>query len=484
MDRRDFMKAGLQGATAVAAAQLAQVPTPAFAQPAPTVESSQRPNVLYFICHDLGTALSCYNWPDVKSPNLDAFATEGVRFTNYYCGSTPCSPSRGCIVTGRYAHSNGLIGLANKGWSLPETEKTVVDYFNDAGYYTANLGGQHERTGPNAYAYKETKLGPRTADRIADEVCDFLKRYDRSEGPFYLNAYTQEVHAPWDRPEFQGRYSPAEVTPLPFQGDIPFVRNSLAAFYGSVSFMDEQFGRILACLRETGLDQNTWVIFTTDHGVGFPRAKSTLYDPGLLTALIMRWPGRFKPGTTCDHLLSNVDLLPTQLEALGFPASAAIQGRSFAPAILGGDYTPREAIFAERNYHDDYDPIRCVRTRQYKYIRNYGLRARPKLPEEETAEDTGLTLWNSGRPRPREELYDLARDPREFNNLAEDPDSAEVLTQMRERLDAWMRDTNDYMRGAREFVDYPSEDRRTLPLPLGASPKPQPRKPPQPKAKP
>lgn len=434
------------------------------AQGAGAAKPGARPNILFIIVHDLGTALSCYGEPAVRSPRLDALAGEGVRFVNYFCSSTPCSPSRGCIMTGRWAHCNGLIGLANRGWSLPAGERAIVDYMSAAGYYTVLFGGQHERSGGwTAYpAYKETgKPGKATADKVAGEVCDFLQRWDPARGPFFINAYSQDVHAPWDRPEFQGKYDPEALRPPAFLPNIPAIRKDLSTFYGSIEFMDGQMGKIFDTLREKGLAENTILVFTTDHGVGLPRAKSTLYDPGLTTALIVRWPGHVKPGQVSEHIIPNVDLLPTLLELAGQPVAPEIQGRSFAPVLLGGGYTPNEQVFAERNYHDDYDPMRAVRTTRYKLIRNYAARNRYKLLAEATAEDTPSTLRNSGVARPYEELYDLQKDPLEQKNVAEDPACAATLKEMQGRLDKWMRDTGDYMRGAFEPVMWPASDTQT-----------------------
>jgi arylsulfatase A-like enzyme len=365
-------------------------------------------------------------------------------------------------MTGRYAHTNGVIGLANRGWSLPESERTTVDYLNDAGYLTINIGGQHERKTMESYRYKQVGPHRRKSDLVSEDVCEFLRKYDAKEGPFYLNVYSQDVHAPWDRPEFQGKYDPDAILPSAFLPNTAFFRKSLSVFYGSISFMDAAVGKIFETLRETGLEKSTLVIFTTDHGISFPRAKSTLYDPGLGTALLMRWPGRIQPGTVCDHLLGNIDLLPTQIEMAGGSVSKEVQGKSFAPALLGGAYTPHDQIFMERNFHDDFDPKRCVRTRTHKLIRYYSEHPRFKLPNEATEEDTSATMRDSGKPRPFEELFDLTKDPNEFNDLSSDPGCAIVLQDLRQRLDGWMAETNDYMRAAREFVHSPVRDAQFL----------------------
>lgn len=460
MERREFIRKTLLGSAALGMATTVKMAT---AQGAAAAQGGERPNILFIIVHDLGTALHCYGEPAVRSPRLDALAAEGVRFVNYFCSSTPCSPSRGCIMTGRWAHCNGLIGLANRGWDLPASERAIVDYMNAAGYHTAGFGGQHERAGGlTAYAYKEAGTpGKPTADKVAGEVCDFLKRWDPKRGPFFINAYSQDVHAPWDRPEFQGKYDPEAITPPPFLPNIPYTRKNLSTFYGSIEFMDGQMGKIIDTLRETGLADNTILVFTTDHGVGFPRAKSTMYDPGLTTSLIVRWPGRIKGGRVSEHIIPNVDLLPTLLELAGQPVAPAIQGRSFAPYLLGGAYTPNAQVFSERNYHDDYDPIRAVRTTKHKLIRNYASRNRYKLLDEAKPEDDGLTLRNSGVVRPYEELYDLEKDPLEQKDVAGDPAYAGVLQDLRGRLDQWMRETVDYMRGAREPVMWPASDTHT-----------------------
>ena len=368
-------------------------------------------------------------------------------------------------MTGRYAHTTGLIGLANysgRWWHLPDSERTIVDYVTEAGYYTANFGGDHER-GPNGYHYQQRGIpSRRKADQMADDVCAFLKSYDPKNGPFYVNAYSQDPHAPWNRPEFLGRYDPDKIRVPAFLPNIAAVRKELAAFYGAMSFTDEALGRIFDTLRQTGLHRNTLVIFTTDHGIGFPRAKPTLYDPGLTTAVILRWPGHIRPGTVVTHLLSNVDLLPTELELLGLPVPKPVQGRSFAGVLVGDRYVPRKEIFAERNYHDDYDPMRCVRTTRYKLIRNYAQMNDFKHPAEATEKDTLGELFRhpSDRPRPYEELYDLQKDPNEFHNLAADPACAPVLHDLRQRLERWMNETGDFLRGAGDFDYFPAKKAR------------------------
>jgi len=232
----------------------------------------------------------------------------------------------------------------------------------------------------------------------------------------------------------------------PYLRDTALARQELAELQGAVRALDAAVGRLLAGLRERGLEERTVALFTTDHGLALPRAKCSLYDPGLETALILRAPGQgVAGGRTLDTLTSNVDLLPTILDLLGLPSPARVQGRSVAPALRGAAFTPHEAIYGEMTYHDYYDPRRCVRTTRHKLIVNF------------TAAPGFMDPSQSWRPRtvtieppdpaldyhPLLELYDLADDPHEWRNLADDPDHATIRTELLGLLARWMRDTGD-----------------------------------------
>jgi len=402
-----------------------------------------KPNIVFLICHDLGQQLGCYGDPTVRSPVLDELASQGALFPHYFGASTPCSPSRGCIMTGRYAHSNGLIGLVNRGWDLPTEERTIVDYLNEAGYCTLQFGLQHERKDPNANRYAEYRGGPIWCEVVADRVAAFLTREAADRQPFYLNAGFYEVHLPFDRPGYEPD-DPQRVYIPGFLPDDPDVRLELARFHGAIKFMDASIGKILEALQASGLDRNTVVIFTTDHGMAFPRAKSTLYDPGIGTALIMRFPPSWGIQGEYPQLLSNIDLTPTLLEMVGAPVPPAVQGRSFWPLLCGGQYAPRTEIFSEKNFHDCYDPIRCIRTDRYKYIRSFADGPDLPLPSDIQASIASNHLAGKpARPRPQEELYDLREDPWEQNNLAGSPEMASIQQDLKARLWAWMQQTDD-----------------------------------------
>ena len=215
-----------------------------------------------------------------------------------------------------------------------------------------------------------------------------------------------------------------------------------------VTAVDNGVARILQALEVSGIAEDTLVLFTADHGLPFQRAKGTLYDPGIHVACLARWPGRIAPGTSSDALVSNVDLMPTLLDAADAAIPAAVQGKSqwdlFCGAAPHG--SPNEAIYAEKTYHEHYDPIRCMRTDRYKYIRNFAQRPKLVLPSDiynspsRQANVDDESLWTH---RSEEELYDLAKDPHEQDNLIDNPMAAEAIASLSAQLNDWMEQTDD-----------------------------------------
>jgi arylsulfatase A-like enzyme len=261
---------------------------------------TSRPNIVLITPHDLGTHIGCYGWdPALKTPTLDALAAQGTRFTNHFCTATFCSPSRGGIMTGKYPHVNGLMGLVNLGWDLPDGCDTLPDLLHADGYETVLFGFQHIVDDPARLPYD--RIGPRgqySCRQVAENVAAFLaeRSAEEREAPLYLELGFSEVHRPYGRLE-RIDAPESEVVPLPFLDDTPGVRMDLAMFYENIRRLDDAVGSILQSLERAGMAENTVVVFTTDHGIAFPRAKSTLYDPGIRTTLLVRWPGVTDPGS-------------------------------------------------------------------------------------------------------------------------------------------------------------------------------------------
>jgi arylsulfatase A-like enzyme len=197
-------------------------------------------------------------------------------------------------------------------------------------------------------------------------------------------------------------------------------------------------------LARHGLDENTILVLTTDHGIAMPLAKGTLYDPGLETYLMLRCPERWNGGARHDALVSNIDVLPTLLEACGIHVPGRIQGRSFLPLLEGQAFEPNEEIFAEKTFHGCYDPMRGVRTERYKYIRFFEKSSLHPVPGDIAFHGAYRELPPERfRRTAPEELYDLQADPGETRNLADDADHADLLANMRARLARWMHRTDD-----------------------------------------
>lgn len=427
-----------------------------------------RPNIVYFICHDVSKHLGCYGVP-VATPNVDAFARQAVRFDNAFCNAPACTPSRCCAMTGLHAHTSGAVGLAHMGWPLSEDVPTVVDYLNDGGYQTIHSGMEHERH-PRMNRYQvdlQVSWDDFRADVAVDKALDYLE--DRSDDrPFYLNVGSQQPHAStWgSAEELYGGPVPREDVWMPlYCKDTPEQREQLARFQAAIGFMDEHFGRLLRGLERLGLGEDTIVVFTTDHGISAPRSKGTLYERGVEIALLVRLPDARMAGTSVEHLIQNIDFAPTLLEAAGVPRPEELQGRSFWPLLDGGDYGPHDAVFIERNFHgerpfpgadraiDLFDPIRAVRTPEYHYIRWFRPEIRPRyllLGEEPLDPETVGQRFEcatppTGRPRNAEELYDIRHDPLEFVNVADRPEYREVKADLSQRLEDWMVRTDDFM---------------------------------------
>jgi len=412
-----------------------------------------KPNIILFITHDQGQFLGCYNTHitpnSLTTPNIDNIAENGIRFKNYFCTAPQCSPSRGSIQTSLYPHQNGLMGLVNRGWSLPSRNKTLPMFLREAGYSTHLIGLQHEARDAKTLGYdtvsKRMKDYRYDTNRMFSEYETFLEKHKNDEKPFYLNIGTIEIHRPfviWSHAN--DNYS---VKVPPFLPDNVKVRKDLSLFYGIINPVDEAIGKIIEILEKTGLRENTLFIYTTDHGSPFPRAKCTLYDPGIKTLLIMNCPNQnlFKGGKVLDQMISNIDLMPTLLDFIGAEIPENIEGKSFLPVLKDNTIPFRNEIFTEKNFHEIYDPLRSVRTKDFKYIRNF----EPSEYLYQIPLDIERGLSGQGLKekiklkRVNEELYDLKNDPNEITNLINDAAYDAVLIELKQKLVSWMKETND-----------------------------------------
>lgn len=438
MSRRLFLK----GAAATGLASQLALPH-AESQAARTF----RPNIVYLHSHDSGRYLEPYGY-DVPAPHLQRLADEGTLFRQAFNVAPTCSPSRSGLLTGLYPHNNGMLGLAHRGFSLNDYRQHIIYTLHAAGYLTVLAGLQHVAKVPETIGYDRILPRHITAENhngmsatvVAPAAAEFLD--SRPQSPFFLDVGFFETHReyPESTPEDRASYQ-APPRPIP---DAPETREDFARFRSSARILDGGVARVLDALERNGYLENTLIISTTDHGIAFPRMKCNLTDDGWGVSLILRGPAIGK-GVVQDAMVSQIDLFPTICDYLGIAAPAWLQGKSLLPLIRGEVQQVHDEIFAEVNFHAAYEPIRAVRTTRWKYIKRFGSKTTPVLPNC----DDGLskTVWlNAGWGKhelPQESLYDLLFDPTEHENLVGNRAYEAEMQQMRGRLDRWMKETRD-----------------------------------------
>lgn len=438
IDRRDFVK----GTTAAAALGCATRNAGA---------EVEAPNVVLITADDLGwKELGCMGNTDISTPNIDRLAAGGVRFTNAFVTAPSCSASRASIITGKAPHTVHVLGLTHRHprYQMSPQVPTMPAALKDTGYNTAIQGKWHVST------YKDTrKFGYQkrlSILRIKDS--DQARRFiSKNRGRrFYLELNYIQPHRLADGtfkmdPDFPVDPESIKVPDYWQIPDWPDVREDAARYYSQAARMDHLIGEVMDHLESEGLADNTLVIFVSDNGVPYPGCKTTCYDRGIGTPMIMRWPREIPAGAVSDALVSTVDIMPTVLDAAGAPCPP-VQGASLLPLAREEKKKVHDEVFAEVTYHVIYTPMRAIRTKDYKYIEN--LSPDPTgLDQNRNFEWAKKAAQEPGQRccvlRPPEELYHLAADPDEKINLADDPARARVKNEMRERLHRWREETAD-----------------------------------------
>lgn len=422
------------------------------------------PNVLLLVSDDQGLELGAYGARGPQTPNLDRLAAEGCRFTRAYATAGVCTPSRTSLYTGLYPTRNGATGFS----PVRADVRVWGEVLSEVGYRTGLIGKLGAKPIARFHFDFKSRTNPddaraRSVKWHVETLRAFLAEDDGR--PFCLLVNFRDSHFPFPTDGaptgWKGArelpHDPATVSVPPFLVDRPEVREELAAYYDGLRRMDVTVGALLETLEQAGLARETLVIFTSDHGMPYPLAKTTLYEAGIRVPLLVRWPGVVAAGRVEDALVSLVDVLPTLVELSGQRVSDDFDGRSLAP-LLRAEATPwRDAVFASHTSHrrEPELPSRAVRVDNWKYIRNF--RTGPAF-------ENGVMLtsrtWRAmvavaaGDPevaarvrrqqfRPPQELFDLAADPHELQNLVDDPTQAGVLSQLQRRLREFMQTQHD-----------------------------------------
>jgi len=425
-----------------------------------------RPDIVMYISDDHGIDfLGCYGNKDVRTPNIDALAKEGMLFTNMFAASPTCAPSRSVLWTGLYPAHNGCmrnhtvcrsditalptylrqlgyrVVLAHKFHAKPREE--VFDFE----YIAANL----PRNPDNPRKYRREGLNPRDVDAF---LADHKK--ERPNTPLCLILGDSSPHVTWEPNKI---YDPAKLQLPPFIVDTELTRKAMANYYQDITTMDKRVGEVTSLLRKHGFRDNTLFIYTTDQGSEWPHSKWTLYDAGIRVPFIAVRPGMIKPGSVCDAMISFVDMTPTFIDIAGGRQPEGLDGKSFLNILVGDTAGFRDYIYATHTADGKMNvfPQRCVRDSRYKYILNLHPERTwtthftkvPGIPESHKAVwDTWVkkaeinpqaaSIVAINEDHPREELYDTQSDPYELNNMADKPEARPILLRMRRKLRDWL----------------------------------------------
>ncbi len=450
-------------------------------------QTAARPNLVLIIADDLAWEdTGAYGNQKVRTPNIDRLAREGLRFTRAFVTISSCSPSRSSMITGRYPHNTDAEQLH---WPLPAEQVTFVEKLKAAGYWTAASGKWHLGAAvKNRFDVVDDpgeagfQTDPKTGKMLAKDDSGAagwlpIMQQRPKDKPFFLWFAALDPHRDYVENSIANPHKPADVIVPPHLPDAPEVRYELALYYDEITRLDENVGKVIAELERQGVADNTLILFISDNGRPFPGAKTTMYDSGIHTPLIARWPKGIKRGLVADGLVSSIDLAPTILQLAGLPIPPTVQGKSFVPMLTNPKVKTRDAIYAEKNWHDYEDRTRALRTERYKYIRNDypDLAGTPSADAGRSPTMDALRRLRKGgkltllqrrifqAPRPAEELYDVIADPREIKNLANDPRFAKTLAELRTKLKQWGDETNDVMPARRTPDEFDRETGKPLP---------------------
>nr|WP_319509511.1 sulfatase [uncultured Draconibacterium sp.] len=449
------------------------------------VQLPEKPNILWLVTEDMGPYLSAFGDSTIETPNLSRLADEGVIYPNLYSVSGVCAPSRAAIATGMYPSGIGanhmrvnsyteVTGLPAYEAIPPSSVKMISEMLRKEGYYCTNNYKED-------YQFK----APVTA---WDESSPYAHWRNRTEGqPFYAVFNFTETHEsglfdPYGFRHIETRHyhegdrnytwkadrMTEEETPVNLPKETKFdippylpatdtVRRDMWKEYNNIAEMDKQVGAVLSQLEEDGLLENTIIFFYGDHGGPYPRQKRLIYDSGLNTPMIIRFPNKQQAGKKDEQLISFVDFAPTLLSLVGVEAPEYLQGQAFMGKFPAAE--KRKYIHAAADRFDGFtDAIRAVRDDRFKYIRNYRPEQGYYLPIEyreriPTMQEL-LRMHKEGRldsiqeqwfrkHKPIEELFDCSVDPHELNDLAGDPAYSSKLKELSDEMDRWIAEIGD-----------------------------------------
>jgi arylsulfatase A-like enzyme len=445
------------------------------AQSAP--EDDRQPNIIFIVSDDHSAPfLGCYGDPNVKTPNIDRLAKEGILFRNAYTTAPQSVPSRASLMTGRSVVD---VRMTRFSAPLPADVVSYPELLRTAGYYTGICGRTFHLDGSRVPPETETvfqEYALRTFEKRVDylrqgqsrdalgQFIEFIEQAPENK-PFFIQIGYNEPHRSFDATEFEPVPSSLELpTDWP---DIPELRKDFAGYYGEIQRLDVYVGQLLDEIDRRGLTENTLVVFIGDNGGALLRGKGTLNELGLHVPLLARQPGKINPGSVSNALISGEDIAPAFLEIAGSDIPAEMTGKSFVPAFTDSSFSAHTYIFAERGAHGHglpnnsaaFDLGRTAFSKEYKLIYN-ALWQLPYSPVDFAGQPFWQKLQEQNRNRtldaryrqlffaehrPIFEFYDRINDPCELNNLAGNPAYAEQEHALKAELQKWMILNRDFL---------------------------------------
>lgn len=451
-------------------------------------ESESRPNILWLTIEDTSLLFGCYGDKIADTPNIDRLAEEGTLFTSAFASSPVCSAARSALITGMYV---GELGVGNHRSivDIPSSVRGFPSYLRQAGYYCTNCY-------KNDFNFATAREFAKDCWDENDKNAHWRGRKDQQ--PFFSVFNFNDSHQSrttvnsYERFQrnIQSQLSPGEITQPddvvlpPFYHDSPRMRKAYARVYDCISVVDRQIGEKLQQLEADGLMDDTIIVFFSDHGQGIPRYKTFPFGLGFRVPMIIRVPEKFQdlvqltPGTTCENIVSFVDLGPTMLNIAGLPIPESMSGKS----VLGSNSVAKQQFYGSLNdIGATENHSRSISDGRYMYIRNYmphlaysqsqmycdsGDMMRWIREDSEAGLLTGAAADFMSSSRPAESLFDLKNDPWEIKDLAANPAYQQTLQEMRVRnrdkilevrdlhfLHAWEIETRGGGKPAADFRD-------------------------------
>ncbi|MFV0378643.1 MAG: sulfatase [Mangrovibacterium sp.] len=420
-----------------------------------SAQSHDKPNLVLFLADDCSYYdLGCYGSADSKTPNIDEFATEGIRFTKAYQAAPMCSPTRHNLFTGIWPVKTGAYPNHTM---AKEATLSIVQQLKPAGYQVALIGKSHVQP-ESVFPWDLYVPLTRSNDINFAAVDSFINVCNTNGQPFCLFVMSNQPHTPWNKGN-PAMFTVEKIKLPPFYVDIPETRKHFGKYLAEINYMDGEFGTLLGKLEKYKLVDRTAVVYLSEQGNSLPFAKWTCYDVGVHSACIVRWPGKVKSGVVSDAIVEYVDIVPTFIEMAGTKPVGPLDGKSMVPLITGETNEHKQYTFSLQTTRgiikgSDYYGIRSVADKKYRYIVNLTPEATFRNTETESklfkqwkeiaTGDTHATLITEKyQHRPAIELYDLENDKYCTNNIAERAENKPVIKRMDKVLKDWMSSCGD-----------------------------------------